>query len=73
MGRAPYKSAKEGVGAILSVSTFNHRGAFVSCMLDSICQIIGQLIMYNKAVSLLKSSPDCTQHSGWQHVNVSVV
>ena len=27
MGRAPYKPAKEGVGALLCVSTFNHKRA----------------------------------------------
>ena len=31
MGGAPYKSAKEGVGTLLSVSTFYHKTAPLSC------------------------------------------
>ena len=32
MGRAPYKSAKEGVGALSTVSAFNHERAPTSCL-----------------------------------------
>ena len=32
MGGAPYKSAKEGVGTLSTVSTFNHERAPTSCL-----------------------------------------
>ena len=32
MGGAPYKTAKEGVGALSSVSAFNHKRAPTSCL-----------------------------------------
>ena len=32
MGGAPYKSAKEGVGALSTVSAFNHERAPTSCL-----------------------------------------
>ena len=31
MGGTPYRSAKEGVGALLSVSTFYHKRVPMSC------------------------------------------
>ena len=32
MGRAPYKSIKEGVGTLLSVAAFNHERVSMSCL-----------------------------------------
>ena len=32
MGGVPYKSAKEGMGALLSVSAFNHKRVSMSCL-----------------------------------------
>ena len=49
MGRAPYKSNKEGVGALLNVSTFNNERASMPCLqqLNASRQITRQIIMYN--------------------------
>ena len=32
MGEAPYKSAKEGMGALLSVTAFNHKRVPMTCL-----------------------------------------
>ena len=41
IGRSPYKSAKQGVGTLLSVSAFNYERA------PMLKHIIGQIIMYS--------------------------
>ena len=49
MGEAPYKSAREGVGTLSSVSTFNHKRAPMPCLYSNLMpskQIIGQTMTY---------------------------
>ena len=52
MGGAPYKSAKEGVGALLSVSAFNQRCVYSD--LKPSKQISGHKITYCRITSGFK-------------------
>ena len=65
MGGAPYRSAKEGVGALLSFAAFNHERVPMSCL-----QRLNALKAHNwtnnnvrQNHQQLRSYPDGTQHS----------
>ena len=67
---------KKGVGALLDVSTFNHKRH--PCMLTAthcpqICWSIGQTITYNEAARLGSSCSVSTKHFEWQNATVGMV
>ena len=64
MGKAPYKSAKEGrVGSISSASAFNYERVPMSCF-----QQLNALKANMEPPEASKSSSDTTQHSQQHHV-----
>ena len=70
MGGAPYKSAKEGVGTLSNVSTFNHERAPIPMSCLQLLNAIEANIWTNNNIqteplAASKSSPDSTQHSEW--------